>query len=474
MAEDNAKLVEQIETLRKEMDELLRQQRDAGPLVEMEERLSAVEDSRQDAFGWDSATPDMIRSGDLMDVRKMPTSLEDKFEILPFDIEHCVMKADASGTAATVVVRPTDEEGTEYSPAADVEIFVANDRSPQLLEDRGWKRKSTATVDGQAAFGGPESTITLSAGTFELSMVGQWVKYDTSGNTYEIITYTDSTHVDVTGDASSETNNDGITISGDILSFIRFAPTVSGAGGVLVGEGRKSDLFVARLDNEDSGGGGEYDEWAEVEADTETGALKTKVGGRTHTTTSESLWESNGVEGMPTGTYVLVHIEGGDNILYIFEVPAGIESTSGPLTLNKWFDITGNQGYTDIDTRDYSRRNIEIACYWYGVVDQPTPANLVIWYEEGVQLWSPEQSAWNLANDLVHLDRVFRFQTNVTGAAQDIMKIIQGGNTSMEIRMEATTGKLQLQVTAYDNRTQLWLSIRTGARMLPENVVAVP
>ena len=85
------------------------------------------------------------------------------------------------------------------------------------------------------------------------------------------------------------------------------------------------DIFLARIDQEDSDGGGEYDQWAEVESDTETGGLKTKAGGRTHTSSGESLWEANGLTGVPTGTYVLVSIEPGDNILYCFEAPGGVD-----------------------------------------------------------------------------------------------------------------------------------------------------
>jgi len=69
---EDEKLEEQIRTLRKEMDEILRQRDEAGPLTEIEDRVSAIEASREDAFGWDDATPDVSRSGDLMDVAKCP------------------------------------------------------------------------------------------------------------------------------------------------------------------------------------------------------------------------------------------------------------------------------------------------------------------------------------------------------------------------------------------------------------------
>ena len=469
MPTENEKLVEQVETLQRQMVEIRRQMEDVGPLPELAERITNIEESNTEAFALDPFTPDVSRSGDLMDVRKMPTTMEEEIKVLPFDIEHCVMKADASGTAATVVIRPTDEEGTEYASADDVEAFVANDRSPQLLEDRAWKKKSTATVSGQATFGDPESTITLSAGTFSLSMVGQWVKYDTSGNTYEIITYTDSTHADVTGDASSETNNDGITISGDILSFIRIGTTVSGVGGVLVGEARNNDPFLARIDQEDASGSGQYDEWAEVEADTETGGLKTVVGGRTHTSTGESLWESNGVTGIPTGTYVLVHIEDGDNILYGFVAPAGVENTSESMILDRWFDVQGNVGWEDFDTRDWRGRNVLIAGYW---LDEESPTYNGDWISELVYHWSVFDADWVLQEDLDYPNFMFRIETNTKDAVQNLTKYDQGGNTDIWIRMN-TDGHLQIQVTDYNSRTQVRFHAISGRHMDPADVVVI-
>jgi len=82
-------------------------------------------------------------------------------------------------------------------------------------------------------------------------------------------------------------------------------------------------LFKARIDQEDAGGGGEYDQWAEVESDTVSGGLKTKTGGLSHTTTGLSLWESNGEAGVAVGEFVTVFIQQGDNTLYLFEIGDG-------------------------------------------------------------------------------------------------------------------------------------------------------
>lgn len=210
-------------------------------IEEIDERLATVEDTIPQERK-DRGDAEILGAGDSPDIRPSPDhDFSIQGEVIPFDIEHCVMKVDASGIAATVIVRPTDEKGSQYSSAADVEVFVANDRNQQPLDDRGWKKQSNVTVDGQAIFGNPESTVTISSGTFTPAMVGQWIQYNTSGTAYEIITFTDETHIDVTGDASSETNNDLIIISGDILSFMRFAPTVNGVGGVLVGERWSND-----------------------------------------------------------------------------------------------------------------------------------------------------------------------------------------------------------------------------------------
>ncbi len=121
-----------------------------------------------------------------------------------------------------------------------------------------------------------------------------------------------------------------VVIANDtVLKWERFdTRTPADVAGVLVG-GFGGGTFMARIDNEDSGGGGEYDQWAEVEVDTETGGYKTLVGGRTHTTTSESLFESNGGIDIPNNTLVLVHIEGGDNVLYAFEYSRGFPQLEG-------------------------------------------------------------------------------------------------------------------------------------------------
>ena len=142
MAEENAKLEEQVKALRKEMDDLLQQRREFGSTIELAERITAMEDSRQDAFGWDAATPDTSRSGDLMDTRKMPTSLEDESEVIPFEIEFGKPTANVTTDVATVTLQPCDQGGTSFANADTVTNYVANDRQVQDTKNRGWTTAS--------------------------------------------------------------------------------------------------------------------------------------------------------------------------------------------------------------------------------------------------------------------------------------------------------------------------------------------
>jgi len=143
MAEEKEKLEEQVKTLRKEMDDMLRQRAEVGPLVELAERVAAMEDSRQDAFAWGASTPDTSRSGDLMDVRKMPTAKEDKFEIIPFDIEFGKPTANVTTDVATVTLQPCDQAGTSFANASTAAVYVSTDRAIQGIGSKGW---TTATV----------------------------------------------------------------------------------------------------------------------------------------------------------------------------------------------------------------------------------------------------------------------------------------------------------------------------------------
>lgn len=73
------------------------------------------------------------------------------------------------------------------------------------------------TVDGTPVKDNGTSTVTLTTADFVAAHVGQVMKFATSGNEYVIASFTSTTVVKVTGDASGETADDGITIDNDDL-----------------------------------------------------------------------------------------------------------------------------------------------------------------------------------------------------------------------------------------------------------------
>ena len=141
----------------------------------------------------------------------------------------------------------------------------------------------------------------------------------------EVNQTTESPDTDVSLDALSEQTDENRR---DILAIQK---RLSDKYSELLPQGDE-DIFPARLVQEDSGGGGEYDQWKEVESDG-SGGYQDLTNGRTHTSTSQSLWESNGTTGIPvgstTGTVVHVHAEQGGGFQYYFEVPAGYVEPAG-------------------------------------------------------------------------------------------------------------------------------------------------
>jgi len=69
------------------------------------------------------------------------------------------------------------------------------------------------TVNGTPSYSSPSSTVEATTSVFYPGMIGQSLVFDTSGNSYVIAGYTSGTVVTVTGDASGETADDGITIT---------------------------------------------------------------------------------------------------------------------------------------------------------------------------------------------------------------------------------------------------------------------
>lgn len=74
---------------------------------------------------------------------------------------------------------------------------------------------ASGTVSGQPVYASPSSTVTITTSEFYPGMIGQSLVFDTSGNSYEIISYTSATVVVVSGDASGETSDDTFTITAD-------------------------------------------------------------------------------------------------------------------------------------------------------------------------------------------------------------------------------------------------------------------
>ena len=81
---------------------------------------------------------------------------------------------------------------------------------------------TTGTVSGTPTYDGSAySTVTLTAAGFPARMDDSGnsttITFDTSGTSYTIYSYTSTTEVDVVGDASGETADDGVTISAQYM-----------------------------------------------------------------------------------------------------------------------------------------------------------------------------------------------------------------------------------------------------------------
>ena len=168
MEEDDKKLVEQVKSLQEDVREL-RRLVDGGsipseiekslPIVELEERVTNLENTDTTAFGGDIFTPDTSRSGDLMDVRKMAPLEEEELKIIPNEIEWGIPTADVTADSATVELQPCSSVGVEYASADTIDVYVCNDRSVQGLRNRGWK----TTVDAVEYDAGPPEVLAADA-----------------------------------------------------------------------------------------------------------------------------------------------------------------------------------------------------------------------------------------------------------------------------------------------------------------------
>lgn len=107
---------------------------------------------------------------------------------------------------------------------------------------------ATGTVNGDAVYSSPSSTITATAAKFFPSMVGHAFEFDTSETEYVITSYTSSTVVVVTGDASGEATGDTFTITANGL--YRMPEAFGGIIGPITFENNAGSYSPIELANE--------------------------------------------------------------------------------------------------------------------------------------------------------------------------------------------------------------------------------
>ncbi|HUW99394.1 MAG TPA: hypothetical protein VMY35_00310 [Phycisphaerae bacterium] len=73
----------------------------------------------------------------------------------------------------------------------------------------------TGAASGAPVYVNPSSTVTSAAAMFYASMIGHSVVFTATGNSYTITSYTSSTVVVVSGDASGEADEDVLTVTAD-------------------------------------------------------------------------------------------------------------------------------------------------------------------------------------------------------------------------------------------------------------------
>lgn len=108
-----------------------------------------------------------------------------------------------------------DTSGTSYAISAytsSTEITLTGDASGEV--------ETTGTTSGTPSYSSPSSTITATAAVFTSGMVGQYLEGTSSGTAYLITSFTSTTVIVVTGDASGEVDaafsiTDTFTITGD-------------------------------------------------------------------------------------------------------------------------------------------------------------------------------------------------------------------------------------------------------------------
>lgn len=474
---DRQELIERLLLLEREAEERKRLDEE----MQVNSRLTNIERITANLDGKDM-TPDAPRAGVFAELQgSLPPIPVPESTMLPFDVEFGVPKADITGSSATVELRPTSRYGLEYASAGDLDVYVANDRQIQLLEDRQWKKKVTGTMSGAPSFGDPESTVTATAAIFTEEMVGQRLIFDTSGNSYLIEAFTSTTIIDITGDASGEDSGDTLTVSGSILSFMRIATTVDAIGGVLVGEAHHASPFQARLTAEV--GAGAYS-WTEVIPDTTAGVYKTRPSGRTDTTTGLDAYEVNLTTKIhahaTTGRVVWIHVEYGDNVLYAFDYQQSV--LDEPIELDWWFDIIGTTGATWVtfDTRDWRSRFVEVGIWVMegAPVDHASAPNGRT-IAADTKVWSYFSTAWIqvLPDDWVQT----WIEASGGTSDQDLIYVrmltLGTGVQTMYVKVARTNGNLQYKIptpgAGFQGNFNIRFMIRAGRRLLASEAIEI-
>lgn len=179
-------------------------QKDSGVI----DRVDSLEDGAENQNPDWSFPEAAIRPGESPDIKTSsePDNGLSDGELIPFEIEHGSPKTDVTADAATVTLRPTDEDGVEYEDADDVIVYVSNDREQRTILRRNWVKTIAAIPEDP----GPPVVPAVPA------------------------------------------------VIGTILSFIRFSPETAEAEGVLVGEPPEGVRFFKTIRGDTTGGFDEY------------------------------------------------------------------------------------------------------------------------------------------------------------------------------------------------------------------------
>jgi hypothetical protein len=137
----------------------------------------------------------------------------------------------------------------------------------------------------------------------------------------------------------------------------------------------------------------------------------------------------------------------------------------GPMFFEKWYDLLGDMAWTDVDTRDWSNRFIEIAAG----DNQNAPKDDAVW-SEYFDYWvyqSGTPYAWVAQEER----RFTRIHLIGDGTAQNILRSETAG-TKFYLRMN-TTGHLQIRVIDWDVEFNVKIWIRAGKQLNASDAIEI-